>query len=531
MSRAFADITFTPSVREAQTRYGSRESNEAYQLTPDRQDQIGEFEREFIEARDGFYQATVNEAGWPYVQFRGGPTGFLKVLDAKRLGFADFRGNVQYLSVGNINADGRIVLFLMDYAERRRLKIWGRARIVHRAEEPTLVAALVDPTYRARVERGIVIDVEAFDWNCPQHITPRFTEAEVRERIAPLLGELQALRSQSSSGDGKQSVANLGSGDLRLVVSGVRLLTSNVRSYELRAADDEPLPEVAPGAHIAVPVRTKAGAEETRHYSIASDTDDPTRWEIAVLLEQDGGGGSAFIHDHYAPGTPLKLGAPKNGFSLHSDPRPAVLIAGGIGITPLKSMAHALKRDGRRFTLHFSARSSREAPYLAELRREFGAELQTYWSELGAGARVDIEALLTHSPADAVFYVCGPQRMLDAVRQVADKLELRDDRIRFERFAAPPAKADDRPFEIKIRRTGVVLQVPIGRSILDVLLASGERPTNDCKTGTCGTCAVRVLEGQPDHRDMALSKADRGASALMCTCVSRSLGDRLTLDM
>ena len=203
MSRAFSDIAFTPSVRAAQRRYGSRESNEAYELTPDRQDQISEFERQFIEARDGFYQATVSEAGWPYVQFRGGPIGFLKVLDPKRLGFADFRGNVQYLSVGNINADGRIMLFLMDYAARRRLKIWGTARIFHRADEPTLVAALENPTYPARVERGIIIDVEAFDWNCPQHITPRFTEAEIDERIAPLLAELQALRFQSNGGSGK----------------------------------------------------------------------------------------------------------------------------------------------------------------------------------------------------------------------------------------------------------------------------------------------------------------------------------------
>ena len=531
MSRAFADIAFTPSVRAAQKRYGSRASNEGFELAPDRQDQISEFEREFIEARDGFYQATVSETGWPYVQFRGGPIAFLKVLDSKRLGYADFRGNVQYLSVGNINATGRIVLFLMDYAARRRLKIWGKARIVHRADEPALVAALVDPTYRARVERGIVIDVEAFDWNCPQHITPRFTEAEVRKNIAPLLDELQALRLQSNGQRDNQLITGLGSGDLRLVVSGVRILTSSVRSYELRAADDGPLPQVEPGAHIAVPVQTKAGADETRHYSIASDPDDPTRWEIAVLREPNGRGGSAFIHDHYAPGTPLKLVAPKNGFCLHSDQRPAVLIAGGIGIAPLKSMAHALKRDGRQFTVHFAARSSREAPYLAELQREFGANLQTYWSELGTGARADIEALLTNSPAEAVFYVCGPQRMLDAAREVADRLQLRDDRIRFERFAAPMAEAGDRPFEVKLRRTGVVLQVPIGRSILDVLLASGELPTYDCKTGTCGTCAVKVLEGQPDHRDMALSRADRDESGLMCTCVSRSLGDRLTLDM
>ena len=158
----------------------------------------------FIEARDGFYQATVSESGWPYVQFRGGPSGFLKVIDAKTIGYADFGGNVQYLSVGNLNADARVALILMDYANRARLKIWGRARIVHAAEDAELVSAMTMPGYKARVERVIVISVEAFDWNCPQHITPRYTEAEVEAAVAPLRAELEALRARvkrDASGD------------------------------------------------------------------------------------------------------------------------------------------------------------------------------------------------------------------------------------------------------------------------------------------------------------------------------------------
>jgi predicted pyridoxine 5'-phosphate oxidase superfamily flavin-nucleotide-binding protein len=200
MGRAFAEIAFTPSVKEAQSRYVSRRANQAFEDAEDREDEFSEMEREFIESRDSFYQATVSETGWPYVQFRGGLPGFLKVIDARTLGFADFRGNVQYLSVGNINADGRIALILMDYPHRRRLKIWGRARIVHEADEPALLTALKVPGYKARVERAIVIRIEAFDWNCPQHITPRFTEAEVKAAMAPLVAELEALRARVKAG-------------------------------------------------------------------------------------------------------------------------------------------------------------------------------------------------------------------------------------------------------------------------------------------------------------------------------------------
>ena len=157
-----------------------------------------EQEFDFIGERDSFYQATVSETGWPYVQHRGGPKGFLKVLDEHTLGFADFRGNRQYLSVGNLNANDRIAMILMDYPNRIRLKIWGRARIVHDHEDPELIARLEVPSYRARVERGIVIHVEASEWNCPLHITPRYSKAEVDHLLTPLLEEIQWLKAQLS---------------------------------------------------------------------------------------------------------------------------------------------------------------------------------------------------------------------------------------------------------------------------------------------------------------------------------------------
>jgi uncharacterized protein len=140
--------------------------------------------------------ATISENGWPYVQHRGGPAGFLQVLDNRTIGFADFKGNRQYLSVGNLNANARISLILMDYPNRRRLKLWGTTRIVHEDEVPELIARLQITDYKARVERGIVIQIEAIEWNCPQHITPRYSEAEVDHVLQPLLEENKQLREQ-----------------------------------------------------------------------------------------------------------------------------------------------------------------------------------------------------------------------------------------------------------------------------------------------------------------------------------------------
>ena len=199
MPRAFADITFTESVKAAQQRYGSREQNKHFEFADDPRNSLGEKEIQFLQARDSFYQATVSENGWPYVQHRGGPPGFLKVLDDRTFGYADYRGNMQYISVGNIGSDERVSLILMDYVHRRRLKIWGHAQIVDSQNNPELLNKLYDTDYDATVERGIVVHVDALEWNCPQHITQRFTETEVKRAVAPLLAEIEELKSLLAS--------------------------------------------------------------------------------------------------------------------------------------------------------------------------------------------------------------------------------------------------------------------------------------------------------------------------------------------
>ena len=151
----------------------------------------------FIAARDSFYVASVSETGWPYVQHRGGPTGFLRVIDDKTLAFADFRGNRQYISLGNINANDRVALFLMDYPNRRRLKIYARAEVRDLAADPALAEQLMTPGYRAKLERAFVLHLQAFDWNCSQHITPRFTEAEIDEALAPVRARIAQLEAEN----------------------------------------------------------------------------------------------------------------------------------------------------------------------------------------------------------------------------------------------------------------------------------------------------------------------------------------------
>lgn len=211
MSKHYGSIAFTDAVVGVQREYGSDgfygrkrvQGNAAPGI-----DALTDDEREYLAERDSFYLATVSETGWPYVQYRGGPTGFLRVVDDHTIGWADFRGNLQYISTGNVGGDDRVALIALDYAHQRRLKIFGHARVVTVAEDPALVKSFADPDYSAEVERAVLVTVEAFDWNCQQHITPRFSAAELEPHLAPLRRQLADLQAENA-----RLREGLGSGD------------------------------------------------------------------------------------------------------------------------------------------------------------------------------------------------------------------------------------------------------------------------------------------------------------------------------
>ena len=193
MGHRFADLAFTDRVRAIQEQAGSRASYARLEGGAPHHDRLDPTEADFLAVRDSFYLATVSETGWPYVQHRGGPPGFLKVLGERTIGFADFRGNRQYVSLGNLGGDDRVSLILVDYPRRRRLKIMGHAKAV---DDAATVARLSVPGYPAKVERGLLIEVAAFDWNCPQHLTPRFSEAEIVAAVAPLRARIAELEAR-----------------------------------------------------------------------------------------------------------------------------------------------------------------------------------------------------------------------------------------------------------------------------------------------------------------------------------------------
>lgn len=194
MTRFTSDIAFTPAVKAAQERLGSRDGYARMEEKGGWRDRVSEDLAAFISQRDSFYLATASAEGQPYIQHRGGPPGFLAVLDDKTLAFADFSGNRQYISTGNLSENDRAYIFLMDYPNRRRIKIWGTARVVE--DDPALLEKLMAPGYEARPERAILFTIEAWDMNCPQHITPRYNDDEILGLIAPLKARIAELEAQ-----------------------------------------------------------------------------------------------------------------------------------------------------------------------------------------------------------------------------------------------------------------------------------------------------------------------------------------------
>ena len=197
MAHHFGSLVFTPLVKALQEKYGSRRSYARMELGGGEADRLGPDEVAFIAEGDSFYMATTGATGWPYIQHRGGPKGFLKVIDDHTIAFDDFRGNKQYISTGNVATDNRVALIMVDYPNQTRLKILGRTEIYEGDGAREWIENLREPGYKAVIERAYVIRVEAFDWNCQQHITPRFTAEQIREALAPFERRLAELEREN----------------------------------------------------------------------------------------------------------------------------------------------------------------------------------------------------------------------------------------------------------------------------------------------------------------------------------------------
>lgn len=328
---------------------------------------------------------------------------------------------------------------------------------------------------------------------------------------------------------------------IEVQVHAISIAAVDALAFELRDPHGGMLPAVEAGAHIEV----RLPGNLTRHYSLMNTPGERHRYRIAVRLQPDSRGGSRYMHERLRVGDRLAISAPRNNFRLAEVPPLSVLIAGGIGITPLYSMIARLEQLGRDWKLHYAARSAASAPLLEELgqiERQRPGRVHLHFDERHAGRPLDVWAAVAAASGDegTHFYCCGPTPMLAAFEQACASLS--SERVHVEYFgpkkipanqtsaglARPPAGES---FEVALRRSGVTVEVPPQRSILDVLLDAGIDAPFSCGEGFCGSCRTAVIEGQPDHRDTVLDAAERAQGDTMMICCSRSRSPKLVLDL
>jgi ferredoxin-NADP reductase len=323
---------------------------------------------------------------------------------------------------------------------------------------------------------------------------------------------------------------------LQLRVADVRDLNALIRQIRLRADDGAVLPGYSAGAHLRVRVELPDGSADWRHYSLIDFMPQPqsgaapTEYLIAVRRDDAGRGGSRYMHQRVQVGQLLAIEAPKNEFPLREHAGCAVLLAGGIGITPLIGMAAQRVAAGAPVRLHYAGRSRELMAYVPELQQLLGDALKLH-IDAEAGAPLNVDALLDGCGSDDQLYVCGPKPMLDSVLARTQALGWTRERVHFEVFNTQAADDADRAFDVVLAQSGRRITVPADRSVLDCLIDAGCDPIFDCKRGECGVCATPVIDGEIDHRDYVLSAMEKREGRVMQICVSRCKGARLVLDL
>ncbi|QZY48910.1 PDR/VanB family oxidoreductase [Mycolicibacterium austroafricanum] len=311
--------------------------------------------------------------------------------------------------------------------------------------------------------------------------------------------------------------------DLALQVVSAEVIAEGVRRLVLRKPDGARLPDWAPGAHIDLFLP----GDRIRQYSLCGDRWDAHTYQVAVLREPDGRGGSAYVHDHLKVGDVVGVGGPRNNFAM-APAEHYLFIAGGIGITPILPMIHQAQMVDASWTLLYGGRTAASMAFVDELSR-YGRQVRIRPQDTHGllPIRESIKAL----PADGKVYCCGPAPLLAAVQAVGG--DRKPGTVRIERFVAEPLASPVRctPFEVELRRSGVTVTVQPHQSILDVVSEAGVPVLSSCGRGLCGTCESTVVDGVPDHRDSLLTNDERSSNTVMLPCVSRACSDRLVLDL
>lgn len=302
-----------------------------------------------------------------------------------------------------------------------------------------------------------------------------------------------------------------------------------IAGFELVATDGSALPAFEAGAHLDV--HLPGGL--VRQYSLSNPPGETHRYAIGVLREQAGRGGSAVMHDQVADGTELRISQPKNHFPLHEDAAHSLLLAGGIGITPIIAMAERLGAVGAPFELQYCTRSPARTAFAERLRQApFAASVHFHFDDGPPAQKIDLVAQLKSPRADTHLYVCGPKGFMDAVLATARDAGWRDPQIHFEYFAGQEAhSATDRHFDVVVKSSGRVIRVEAAQTVVHALAAQGIEIPTSCEQGVCGTCITGVLEGEVEHRDLYFMPEEQAKNDQFTPCCSRAKSARLVLDL
>ena len=311
---------------------------------------------------------------------------------------------------------------------------------------------------------------------------------------------------------------------MRLRVTRNDRIADGIHLFELCDASGQPLPAFSAGAHIAV--RTPNGL--LRKYSLCNDPAERNRYQVAIKREANGRGGSCDLIDHVKVGDELTVAPPVNDFELPQRAQDFLFVAGGIGITPIMAMIRQVQAEGKRFRLFYCSRSPETTAFRDELSAPAFKDNVTIHYDYGDMSRsLDLKPVLAERKNREHMYCCGPRPLMEAVRKMTDHWSAAA--VHFEAFSdAETHKPTDKPFKVKLARTGAVLEVPTDKTILEVLRAHGLEVPSSCETGTCGTCKTKLLAGEADHRDLFLAEHDKASNIMIC--VSRAKSDEIEVD-
>jgi len=444
--------------------------------------------------------------------YRGGDPGFVSIVNNRQLLIPDYKGNSMFNTLGNFTSNANAGLVFIDFEHHKLLQLTGKAKV--------LWDKVDDSNTSGGTKRYWHFDVTKWqETELPPALNWTFFEYSPNNP-KPLISE-----------------------ELLLVVSDIEQKSDKIKLFKLMAKEGGILPAFEPGAHLPIQMELSEKNSLVRHYSIISSSHDNRFYEIAVQQEKHGGGGSNYMHEELHIGQTVKAKSPVNAFSLSSPGKHHILIAGGIGITPILSMLRELSQKNESYELHYSVKTDNDFAFKEEIVKLAGNKAHFYFTK-GVNSkgnrtdknstqemlptRLDLRLLFKEDKKSSHIYICGPVRMIEAVKEQADENNWQASHIHYESFGNTRLETD-RAVEVKLQKSGEVIVIDAKETLLDGLLAANVKVPFECRRGECGMCVTEYVEGIPDHRDAYLTKEEKKQS--LCLCVSRAKSNSITLDL